>query len=268
MAIQKPFAVIPNAFTVDGVGNEKTNRPATHAGEFQNPGMVWESNGASSVWIRGYFPAPVEIDFFGLLGTNATDVTTMRLRLGDNATEVNGTADYDSGAVLIRNPAITTTDGIYHGHHELSASEIKQWFRIDIGSHTNDFRCMAIVLGLKRQFADFYNGGPDGVGYGFEDKGDLDLGAYGVVSENGGFIMRKLEMAFGWMTTTDRVEKFAPLAKGLGKRGVALWCFDPEATDQRQDKTFFGWLKELPTFRPSTWKQDRWTANFEILSMI
>ena len=107
MAIQKPFAVIPNAFTVDATGNEKANRPAAHTAEFQNPGMVWESSGASSVWIRGYFSAPVEIDFLGLLGTNATDVTTMRLRLGDNAGEVDGAADYDSGAVLIRNPAIT-----------------------------------------------------------------------------------------------------------------------------------------------------------------
>lgn len=268
MTIQLPFAVIPNTFTVDGTGNEKANRLADHAAEFKNPGMVWESSGATSVWIRGSFSAAAQIDFLGLLGTNATDATTMRLRLGDSAGEVDATADYDSGTTLIRNPALTTSDGVYHGHLELDAIYEKQWFRIDIGSHTGDFRGMAIVLGLKRQFADYYNGGPDGVEFGFDDLGNLDLGAFGVVTENDGLIMRKLQMQFGWMTSADRFEKFAPLAKGLGKRGVALWCFDPEATDERQDKTFFGWLKELPTFRPSTWKQDRWTSNFEILSMI
>lgn len=267
MSIQKPFAVIPNAFTVDGVGNEKANRPATHAAEFKNYGMIWESSGASSVWVRGYFSEAVQIDFLGLLGTNATGSTTMRLRLGDNASEVNGTADYDSGTIVIRDPDPAPDTGVYHGHHELPAIEAKQWFRIDIGSHTGDFQAMAIVLGLKRQFADFYNGG-DGVEFGFSDRGDIEIGSFGVVSEDDGFIMRTLQMQFGWMTTADYREKFAPLAKGIGKRGVALWCFDPEETDQRQDKTFFGWLKDMPTFRPSTWKQDRWVSNYEILSMI
>ncbi len=268
MAIQKPFAVIPNTFTVDATGNEKAHRLADHVAEFQNPGMVWETTGASNVWIRGSFSAAASIDFLGLIGTNATASTTMRLRLGDSLAEVDAAGDYDSGTVLIRDPDPANADGVYHGHLELDAIYEKQWFRIDIGSHTGDFSCMAVVLGLKRQFADFYNGGPDGVTFGFEDMGDIELGAYGVVSENDGFVMRKLTMQFGWMTTADRVEKFSPLIKGLGKRGVALWCFDPEATDQRQDKTFFGWLTELPTFRPSTWKQDRWVSNYEILSMI
>lgn len=268
MAIQLPFAVIPNDFTVDGAGNEKANRLASHAAEFKNPGMVWESSGASSVWVRGYFSAAQQIDFFGLLGTNATETTTMRLRLGSDATEVNGAAPYDSGTLVIRDPAPVSIDGVYHGHHELPSIEEQQWFRVDIGSHTSDFRAMAIVLGLKRQAADFYNGGSDGVEFGFDDFGSIELGAYGVVSEDDGFIMRTLQMQFGWMTSADRTEKFAPLIKGLGKRGVALWCFDPEETAERQDKTYFGWLKELPTFRPSTWKQDRWVSNYEILSMI
>ena len=268
MTIRKPFAVIPNTFTVDAAGNTKTNRPASHAAEFKNPGMVWESNGATGVYVRGTFSAAVDIDFLGLIGTNATESTTMRLRLGDDATEVNGTADYDSGALVIRDPAVDSVTGMYHGHLELPSIQSKQWFRIDIGSHTDTFRAMAIVLGLKRDFADFYNGGPDGVEYGFEDLGEIEIGSHGVVSENDGLIMRNLTMQFGWMSDSDRAQKFAPLARGLGKRGVALWCFDPEATDQRQDKTFFGWMQEMPTFRPSTWKQDRFTAGFEILSMI
>lgn len=268
MAIRKPFAVIPNGFTVDGTGNTKTNRPASHAAEFKNPGMVWETNDESSVFVRGYFSAAQQIDFLGLIGTNATETTTMRLRLGNNAGEVNGTADYDSGAQVIRNPAITSLDGNYHGHFELPSVQQKQWFRLDVESHTGPFRAMAIVVGLKRQFADFYNGGSDGVEFGFEDKGEIEIGSYGVVSENDGFMMRRLAMQFGWMSEVDRAQKFAPLVRALGRRGVALWCFDPEATTQRQEKTYFGWLEEVPTFRPSTWKQDRFTAGFEVLSMI
>ncbi len=267
MAIQKPFAVIPlDLGTIDGVGNEKSNRPASHAGEFKNPGMVWESSGASNVWIRGDLGAARQIDFISLLGTNATVSTTVRLRLGDSDTEVDGAGDYDSGAQLIRNPAITRDDELYVSHFELPAVQTKQWYRIDIGSHTGDFRCMAIVLGVRRNFADFYNA--DGVGFGHEDLGDIELSRYGVVTETDGIMLRTLSMGFGWMTDADRTDKFDPLARTLGKRGYAFWCFDPEPTVQRQDKTYFGKFRELPSFRPTTWKQDRWTVPFEIQSII
>lgn len=268
MAIQLPFAVIPHDLgTIDGVGNEKSSRPASHAGEFKNPGMVWESSGASNVWVRGNFGAVKDIDFFGLIGTNASASTTMWLRLGDNATEVNGTAPYDSGATLINNPTVVDPDGIYHGHFELPSIVSRQWWRIDVGSHSGDFRNMAIVMGQKRQFADFYNGG-GGFEFGNEDMGEIEIGRYGVVSEAEGLMMRTLKMEFGWMSESDRYSKFAPLAKNMGLRNVALWCFDPEPNAYRQSKTYFGWLKELPTFRPTTWKQDRFTSTFEILSMI
>ena len=269
MTTGKPFAVVPHDLgTIDGVGNEKANRPASHAGEFKNPGMIWESSGASDVWVRGDFGSAKAIDFLGLIATNATAATTMRLRLGDDATEVNGSADYDSGAQLIRNPAVTREDGIYHGHFELPALTVKQWWRLDIGSHTGDFGNMAIVLGQKRQFVDFYNGGPDGFEFGDEDMGDIELGRYGVVSETEGLMLRTLKMNFGWMSNSDRIAKFAPLSRTLGLRNVALWCFNPEATSERQNKTYFGWLTELPRFKPSTWKQDRFTVPFEIRSMI
>lgn len=268
MAIQKPFAVLPLDLGTIATGNEKANRPLSHAGEFENPGMVWESSGASSVWARGNFGSAKSVSFLGLLATNATSSTTFRLRLGDNQTEVDGTADYDSSSNLIINPSITSVDGLYHAHWELDATYSKQWWRIDIGSHTGDFRCMAIVLGQKRQFADYYDGGADGVAFGYDDLGDIERSRYGIVSETEGLIERRLKMQFGWMTEADRFDKFSPLVRSLGKRGVALWCFDPEATVKRQDKTYFGWLKEIPEFRPSTWKQDRWTASFEIQSMI
>lgn len=267
MAIQKPFAVIPLDLGTIATGNEKSNRLASHVNEFKNPGMVWESTGASSVWIRGDFGSAQEVDFIALLGTNATATTTFRLRLGDDQTEVDGTADYDSGAELIINPAITTTDGIYHSHFELPSTQTERWWRIDIGSHTGDFRCMAVVLGKRVNFADFYNG-DGGVEFGFQDLSDLSLGGYGVSEEVEGIMLRTLRMNFGWMSEADRFSNFSPLVKALGKRGVAHWCFDPEATTKRQDKTYFGWLTELPSFRPSTFKQDRWQAPFNITSMI
>lgn len=265
MAIQKPFAVIPTPLGTVTTGNETGGAFASHLGEFKNPGMVWRTAGASNAWVRGNFGAAKAVDFISIMATNAQAGTTIRLRLGDSQAEVDGTADYDTGAIPLISPATTREDGIYHSHFELPSTQTKQWWRIDIAGHSGDFQASMLVLGLKRQFADFYN--PD-FEFGYEDTGDIKIGAYGVVEETPGLILSALNMTFGWMTETDRATKFQPLAKALGKRNVAFWCFDPDATTQRQEKTYLGWFTEIPVFKPSANRQDRWQAPFRIFSIL
>ena len=265
MPIQKPFAVIPHPLGTVTTGNELANRPAIHLGQFKDPGMVWESSGNTNLWVRGNFGVARPIDYVALVGTNALVGTTARIRLGDTQAEVDGTADYDSGNQVIRTPAIVRDDGKYLWHWELPSLQTKQWWRIDIASHTGNFQAAALVMGQEQQFADFYN--PD-FEFGQEDMGSIDWGRYGVVEEVGGIKMRTLDMNFGWMSESDRATKFQPLRDKLGKTGVALWCFDSDNTIERQDKTYFGWLQNPARFRPSTFKQDRWQATFSIMSMI
>lgn len=265
MPIQRPFAVIPHPLGTVTTGNERANRPAIHLNEFKNPGMVWQSNGNTSLLVRGNFGSAKAVDYVSLVSTNALVGTTARIRLGDTDVEVNGVADYDSGNQVIRTPAITREDGKYNWHWELPSTFTKQWFQLDIASHTGDFQAAALVLGQKQQFADFYN--PD-FEFGMEDMGKIDWGRYGVVEDVGGIKMRTLDMNFGWMSESDRATKFQPLRDKLGKTGVALWCFDSDPTIERQDKTYFGWLQNPPRFRPSTFKQDRYQASFQIISMI
>ncbi len=266
MAIQKPFAVIPHPLGTIATGNERASRPALHLNEFKDAGMIWQSSGNADLWARGDFGAAKAVDFVSLISTNAQAGTTARLRLGDSQAEVDGSADYDSGAQVIITPSITREDGKYVWHWELPSVQTKQWWRIDIGSHTGDFEAAALVMGQKLQFADFYN--TLGFGFGLEDMGNVEFGRYGVNAEEGGRKMRTLEMEFGWMSDSDRATKFQPLRDKLGTTGVALWCFDSEATVQRQDKTYFGWLQRPPFFKPSTFKQDVWSAQFQIISMI
>lgn len=266
MPIQRPFAVIPHPLGTVTTGNEQASRPAIHLGQFKDPGMVWETTGNTNVWVRGNFGVARPVDYVALIGTNALAGTTARLRLGDTQAEVDGTADYDSGTQVIITPSITREDGRYIWHWELPSIQTKQWWRIDIGSHTGNFQTAAVVLGQKQQFADYYN--QTGFEFGQEDAGEVNFGRYGVVEEVGGIKWRTLAMDFGWMTDADRHTKFQPLRDKLGKTGVALWSFDGDATVQRQDKTYFGWLKDSPIFKPSTFKQDRWQASFNIISMI
>ena len=266
MPIEKPFAVEPLALGAVTTGNERTNRLALHLGEFADPGMVWQTTGNTNLWVRGDFGTAQEVDFVSLIGTNALAGTTARLRLGDTQAEVDGTADYDSAAQVIITPSITRKDGRYVWHWSLPSIFTKRWWRIDIGSHTGDFQAMALVLGKKMTFGNFYNG--NGVSFGLEDMGELELGRFGVVSDTDGLKYRILSMDFGWMTDSDRFTKFQPLRDSLGSTGVAFWCFDPEATVQRQDKSYFGWLKTPAFFRPASIRQDRWQAQYEIRSMI
>lgn len=281
--IRKPFMVLPLAPVALASGNEKASRPLSHAFEFKNPGMVWETTGASGIYARGDLGSARDIDFLALLATNAVAGATFRLRLGTSQAEVDGTAPYDSGTLPIHTIAgsgaslvldfasetyyANELPALAHSHLEIAPARSFRWFRIDIGGHSGDFRCMDVIIGKKMEFADFYNGA-DGLAYGSEDLGEIRLGNYGVAEELDGILLRTLDMNFGWMSDANRKSMFQPMVKGLGLRGAVYVCVDPEPTVDRNDKTYFGWLRELPFFKPSTWKQDRWSAPFRIRSMI
>lgn len=266
MTIQKPFCVIPLALGAIASGNQRANRPCSHLQIHRSQGLVWQSDGIASLWIRGDMGVVQSIDFVSLLGTNAQAGTLARLRLGNSQAEVDGAAAYDSGTQLIISPSIIREDGRYIWHFELPAIQNMRWWRIDISNHVGDFQAMSLVLGKKIQFADFYN--QLGFGFGLEDMSSLDFGRYGVSELIDGVKLRTLEMEFGWMSETDRKNKFQPLRDKLGTSGFAYWCFDPESTDQRQDKTYFGRLTKAPSFRPSTFKQDVWQSQWAIQSII
>lgn len=266
MAIQKPFVVEPLSLGTVTTGNEKTNRKALNLGRFENQGKVWETTGAANVWARGDFGSAKEVDFIALLSTNATATTTARLRLGDTQAEVDGTADYDSAAQVIRTPAIDHWSGLYHWYWELPSLQTKQWWRLDIGSHTGDFQAMALVMGKRNQFAEFYNH-TSGISFGQEDTGSIEFGRFGVNSREDGIKMRTLGMEFGWMNPNDR-RKFQQMRDRIGQTGMAYYCFDGEPTIDRQENQYFGWQRRPLVIQPTTFAQDRFGLQVDILSII
>lgn len=261
-----PFAVIPLSLGTITTGNQRTEKPAAHLGAFSAPGLTWSSNGNSNLWVRCDRGVAEDIDFVGVLAANAQSGTTIRVRLGDNQTEVDGTADYDSTALTFISPARTRADGLYHSHLELPSVQTKRWLRIDIGDHTGDFEAAALVIGKKITPATFYSPGWQ---RGFEDLGEIEETRFGVADEQAGVIYRTLLMRFGWLSESDYETKFAPLQAALGQRGRALWCFDPASTVYRQDKTYFGRIKSALTGVHSRNTPDgpRYEQEFDILSM-
>jgi hypothetical protein len=261
-----PFAVIPTPLGTIATGNEVAGHPAEHLGEFKAPGMTWKSSGASSLYVRGDFGSAMPVDFVSVMSANAIPATTIRVRLGDSQAEVDGTAGYDSGAVAFISPSITRADGLYHSHLELPSVQTKRWWRIDIGSHTGDFEASMLVIGQKLTPANYY---APGWARGVEDMGGIDIGRWGVADEQDGLIWRSLTFRLGWLSEADFETKFGPMMEALGKRGVALWCFDPTSGVYRQRKTYFGFIRSalVATHSRDTPAGIRYDQEYDILSM-
>lgn len=264
MTVQKPFFVVPYDLGTITTGNERAEKPAAHLNQFKHIGMVWGSSGAASVWVRCNLGSAKAIDFVSMVSANAIPATTWRVRIGDTQAEVDGTADYDSTAVAFISPSITRTDGLYVAHLELPSTQTKQWIRIDIGSHTGDFECSALIVGKKITPTRYYS--PD-YKRGVEDMGDVDIGRYGVPAETPGRIMRTLGFTLGWITGDEYDTDIGPMLETVGKRTPIFCCFDPEATVYRQRKTYFGWLKE-PGYATGAIMPGNYAQDFEFLSMI
>jgi len=245
MAIRKPFAVLPNPLVNVVGGNAVSNRGVTHLALPQYPGMRWESDGNSNLWVRGQFSGTQAVNFISLMAANAQAGTTIRVRLGTSQAEVDGTAPYDSTALTLIAPARTEAGGLYHSHLELPSVVNASWWRIDIGGHTGDFSASALVFGLKRQAAFFYNRDRE---FGFEDLGSLEIARNGVVADTPGVVLRTLLFRLSWVDETEWYEKWHDLGlrKGDSSKRVVLWCFDPEATVRRQAKTYLGFMARDP----------------------
>lgn len=173
---------------------------------------------------------------------------------------------YDSGLQTIRNPAITREDNFYHSFLQMPSVIADSWWRIDCDAHTGNFSAMALVLGKQLQFSNYYT--PENTNFGQEDYGELTFDRFGVADELPGNKMRLLDMDFGWMTDADRFDKFQPLRDKIGTTSMCYWCFDPDATVQRQDKCYFGPLTKPAFFRPSVFNMSRWQSQFQIRSII
>jgi len=260
-----PFAVVPTPLGTIATGNETTAKPAAHLNEFLDIGMTWQSSGNTNLWVRGDFGSAMPIDYVSMIWANALAGTTIRVRLGDTQAEVDGTADYDSTALAFISPSITRPDGLYSSHLELPSLQTKRWWRIDIGGHTGNFEAAKLVMGQKITPSRYYSSGYE---FGEEDQGDISFGRWGVNDIAAGIMMRSLKFELGWIDEAEFETKFRPLAAKLGKRNVALWCFDPTTNTYRQARTYFGWLKDSPyaiggKFKPGTFAQE-----YSILSLI
>lgn len=269
MTIQKPIFVVPyNLGTVTcQTSNEIAGKVAAHVGEFNHIGMVFRSSssGTANPQITGDFGSAKPVDFFAMLGVNATAATGAYLILADAPYPFSSGTQYNtSTAQTIINPSITRTDGLYNLYFELPSTQTFRYWAIYIYNHTGEFECAKVVLGKKVQLSKFYS--PD-YARGVEDLGEIDVGRYGVPAITPGRIMRSLKMTFGWITTDEYESTIEPLLLAVGNRTPIYCCFDPEATVYRNAKTFFGWLRN-PGYATGAIMPGCYSREFELLSMI
>lgn len=243
-----PFAVVPLPLGTIATGNEIASNPAAHLAEHAYTGLTWKTSSNTNVWVRGDFGSAQDIDFMAIVSANALAGTKFRLRLGDTQGEVDGTADYDSGAggQTFINPAITRKDGLYHAHWELPSVQSERWWRLDITGHTGAFEAASLILGKKLTVAKYYE--PDWEA-GVVDTGSVELNELGVPQISMGKIMRSISFRLRWMTEAEHELTWGPFDEQVGRTGIAYWCFDPDATVYRQRRTYMGWNRENPFAR-------------------
>lgn len=259
-----PIFVKPLALGTITSGNEASGFPATNLGKLKAPGLTWQSSGATNLWVRGDLGTVQDIDFCAIISANAIAATTFRLRLGDNQTEVDGTADYDSSTQTFINPSITRDDELYHSFWELDATYTKRWWRIDIGSHSGDFEAAFVILGKKIQLSRFYDFDYE---FGIEDSGGGDINRYGVWDDVPGQILRTLDMTLNWMTEAEVETSIRPLLEAVGTSQPVYCCFDPTSNTYRQNRTFYGKFKKAPYARGRR-KVGTYGGEFQLLSVV
>jgi len=262
--LRKPLFVIPHDLGAMAAGDVATGYAVENLNRHKAIGLTWRTASDTSIWARGDMSTAKAIDFCSIVSANAQAGTTIRLRLGDSQAEVDGTADYDSGAVALINPSITRADGLYHSHLELPSLQTKRWWRIDIGGHTGPFEASHLVLGERIQPSRFYNLDFE---YGVKDLGGMEWTRFGVPNEDEGVVFRSITFTLAWITEAEFEADFRPMMEALGKRGVVYCCFDPEATIYRQARTYMGVFGKLP-FARGVRKPRTFSMDFQIDSFI
>lgn len=260
--IEKPIFVLPIDLGTIATGNERAEAPALHLNEHDSPGLVWRSNGNSSVWARGQLSASQAISFCSLVSANALPGTDIRLRLGTSQAQVDGTAPYDSGNVDFISPAYTRESGLYNSLLRFTSVDAT-WWRIDITGHTGDFEAMSLILGKEVQTSRFYDRGFE---EGTSDLGSIDFARYGVAMETDGFVFRTKNFKLSWVSESEFEASFRKIMM-QGKRGPVFVLFNPEAVADRQEEFFFGRFAQ-PPFAQNSRKPGTFAMEFAMLSMI
>lgn len=257
--MRKPFAVLPVLVIGMESGNARANRPAEHLSFLDYPSMVWQSDGNGSLFVRGRFTQGEVIDFVSLMLTNAQVTTTLRVRLGDTQSEVDGSAPYDSGAILIRDGQ---NDVLNDSFLELDNAVTCSWVRLDIAGHNGDFQAANLVMGRRLIPDDYHDRDFE---FGVRDLGEVDESATGIVSEQPGAVKRWMQLRFSYMEQATFRSDFGPMIEKVASRGLVYWCMD--ADNDRQANTYLGRFSQ-PPFARGTALDGRYGIEFRVESLI
>lgn len=263
MAIEKPIFCLPVDLGTIATGNERDETPAVHLNHHESIGLVWRTNGNSSMWARGQFTASQALSMCSLINANAQAGTTVRLRLGTSQAEVDGgSAPYDSGAVTFISPAETTDSGLYASFQQFSEVSAT-WWRIDIANHTGDFEASSLILGKAVQSSRFYDRGWE---LGTSDLGSIDISRWGVDVETDGIILNTVSFKLSWVSEAEFIASFRQIMRQAKRKPVWL-LFNPEAVAGRQEQFYFGRFGQ-PPFAQNSRKPQTFAMEFAMQSMI
>jgi hypothetical protein len=268
---EKPFFVVPHPLgTFAVVSNEVDGAFGSHLGQHAYRGLVWRTVDltATQAWVVGDFGAARSVDFCALLGVNANSATRLRLNLGDTQAQVNAGGGsglpYTSGAQLALSPGpFASLDSTFAWHWNLGETQTRRWWGINVTNHDQVFQAAKLVLGEKITVDTYYETEHD---RGYDDTGSIAFTRLGVPEINAGIRMKTIRFRMGWLTESEIETKILPMIGRVGRSKPLLLCFDPEPTAYRSQRTYFGFLREVP--RPRKRGFNRYEGEFDFISII
>ncbi len=215
-------------------GSEITTAPTKNMNA-DEPGMVWRSNGLTTVYIKVQLDGSAW-DTFALMGSNLRATDTIRIRAGGTSAIVDGTSSLTVDQTFNAWSGVAPTAGAL-SFKLLIAAVTSPFVRIDITSTSNPagyVQAMRLVLGLRVS--------TDGVDTNaeqtFEDMSNVEDGlGYTTVDEYG--------VRIGWKVTlsglkdADYNANWFPFLRAVGRKKAFLFIPD-DGVAYIQTQAIFG----------------------------
>jgi hypothetical protein len=225
--------VNPKSFTVVG-GSEVATAPAANL-RLDEPGMVWRSNGLTSVFLKVQLDGSAW-DTFALVASNLRGTDTIRIRAGASSTVVDGTSSLTVDQTFNAWTGTAPTNGAL-SFKLLGAALTSPFVRIDITSTSNPsgfVQASRLVIG-KRVVTD---GVAIGAEQTFEDMSNVEDGL-GFTSVD------RYGVRVGWKVTLEAISdadyfgNWYPFLRDVGRSKGFVFIPD-DATTYVQTQALFG----------------------------
>lgn len=192
------------------------------------------------------------IDTFALLGTNANNDATWRIRGADSQAGL-ATAPVDTGSIAFRaSPEIGQRPN-FHAFRRLTALYEHPWWQIDVTHNAPTFWARHLVVGKARQSVNYSRG----MSIEPFDLGTTNRSNIGGPDRIRGWRGRGFSLGLSWLSEAEFEAKWSDLDMLVGTTDPVLVVTNPKANTYLNDRIGYGEITDMSAenVRSSKWNR-------------